>query len=364
MTLQRIVHLSSLAVAVAACGRAPAPPADSVPPTANIAASSIALADSALVEKGPALSGTLAPERAAQLRAQVGGALLGLYVEEGAAVAAGQVVALIDTVSLAEAARSARQQQASAQLADDVARRNHERSETLHAAGAIADRDLEMAHNQAVAADAALADARSRVTTAEHQLANAIIRAPFAGVVSERPASAGDVLQAGAAILTVVDPLQLQLEASVPADQLSTVKVGSKVEFSVTGSTGTGFVGKVARINPEVDPATRQVRLYVSVANGNRALAAGAFAQGRVAVTSVRALTVPLSALDTKSAVAAVKRVRNGLVESVPVTLGVRDDIAERVEILKGLSAGDTVLVGGVLGTPAGATVRIAHANR
>lgn len=360
----RAASLSALTLAVVACGRKAAIAPDTTPPPANIAADNIAIADTALVERGPSLSGTLAPERAAQLRAQVGGALLGLYVEEGAVVSAGQTVALIDTLSLAEAARSARLQLTSAQLADDVARRNHERSVTLHTAGAIADRDLELAENQAVAADAGLGDAKSRLTTAEHQLANAIVRAPFGGVVSERPASAGDVLQAGSPILTIVDPAQLRLEASVPADDLSAIRVGAKVEFTVTGSSGESFVGRIARINPEVDPATRQVRLYVSVPNASRALAAGAFAQGRVAVTSVRALTVPLAALDTKAAEPSVKRVRNGIVESVPVTLGVRDDVAERVEILKGLSAGDSVLVGAVLGTPVGAAVRIAHANR
>ena len=90
---------------------------------------------------------------------------------------------------------------------------------------------------------------------------------------------------------------------------------------------------------------------------------AGAFAEGRVAVTSVRALTVPLSAIDPKAAVPSVKRVRNGIVESVAVTLGIRDDVAERVEIVKGLSRGDTVLTGGVLGTPAGTVVRVAHSD-
>ena len=185
----------------AAPGRSGAAAAASISPPDNIAT-----ADSALVEKGPSLSGTLTPERAAQLRAQVGGALLALYVEEGSSVSAGQAVALIDTVSLAEMARSARSQLVSAQLGADVAKRNYERAQTLHAAGAISDRDLEVAHNQSVSADAVLADARSRVTTAEKQLTNAVVRAPFAGVVSERPASSGDVLQVGSPILTVVDP--------------------------------------------------------------------------------------------------------------------------------------------------------------
>ncbi|MGH7593204.1 MAG: efflux RND transporter periplasmic adaptor subunit [Gemmatimonadales bacterium] len=362
--MNRSLRLAVVLLLTASCGGKPATPSDAAPPPANIATDNIAIVDTALVESGPSLSGTLAPERAAQLRAQVGGALLGLYVDEGAAVSAGQTVALIDTVPLAESARSARSQLISAQLAADVAKRNYERSGTLHGAGAIADRDLELAHNQSAAADAGLADARSRANTAEHLLVNAIVRAPFAGVVSERPASAGDVLQVGAPILTVVDPTRLQLEASVPADQLSNIRVGGKVEFTVTGALRQAFAGRIARINPSVDPTTRQVRLYVSVPNAGRALAAGAFVEGRVAVTSVRALTVPLAALDTRAAAPSVKRVHNGIVESVAVTLGVRDDLAERVQVTGGVSLGDTLLVGGVLSTPAGVAVRIPHANR
>ncbi len=357
-----IQTLICAAALLAACdGKKPV--AEAALPPINIANENITVADSATVERGPSLSGTLEPEHAAQIRAQVGGAVLAVYVDAGASVSAGQLVALIDTLALGDAARSARSQLVSAKLAADVAKRNYERSQTLHTAGAIADRDLENAHNQSVASDAMLADAQSRVTGAEKMLANASVRAPFGGVVSDRPANAGDVLQMGAPILTLVDPTVLQLEASVPADQLTTVKPGAKVEFNVTGFAGRRFTGRVARINPTVDATTRQVRLYVTVPNGDRAIVAGAFAEGRVAVTSARALTVPIAALDTKAAVVSVKRVKNGTVESVPVTIGVRDDVAERVEITKGLQVGDSVLIGGALGTPVGAVVRPAHAD-
>ena len=348
---------------LAACGgKKPAPEATEAPPV-NIAADNIAIADTQLVERGPSLSGSLTAERSAQLRAQVSGTVA-VYVEEGSVVSSGQLVAMIDTIALGDAARSARSQLLSAQLASDVAKRNYERSQTLHAAGAIADRDLETAHNQSVASDAMLADAKSRVTGADRQLANAKVHSPFAGVVSERPASSGDVVQMGSPLMTVVDPSQLQLEASVPSDQLSQIKSGAKVEFAVSGISGKSFTGRVARINPSVDPTTRQVKLYVSVPNPGHTLVAGAFAEGRVAVTSMRALTVPLSAIDSKAAIVSVKRLRNGLIESIPVTLGVRDDVAERVEITKGIAAGDTVLIGASLGTPAGARVRVANANR
>jgi len=363
MTSNRSIRMFVLGAALlAACGGKKPVVEASLPPI-NIANDNIAIADSATVERGPSLSGTLAPEHSAQLRSQTNGSIIAMNVESGASVAAGQIVAVIDTFPLAESARSARSQFTSSQLNADLARRNHERMTTLHGAGAISDRDLELAHNQTVAADAALADAKNRLTSIEHQLSDAIVRAPFAGVVSERPANAGDVLQMGSPLMTIVDPTLLQLEASVPADQLAAVKTGAKVEFNVTGFAGRRFTGKVARISPTVDATTRQVRLFVTVPNGDRTIVAGAFAEGRVAVTSTRALTVPLTALDARAAVVSVKRLKNGKVESVPVTLGVRDDVAERVEITKGLQAGDSVLVGGALGTPVGAVVRPAHAD-
>ena len=337
--------------------------AGAAPPT-DIAAENIVVVDSAVVESGPELSGTLAPDRAAQLRAQVAGAILALYVDEGTPVTAGEAVALIDTLSLAEAARSAHSQLVSAQLADEIAQRHLERYTNLHNAGAIADRDLELAHSQAVAADAAVADAQSKLTTAQKQLANATVRAPFAGMVSTRPASAGDVVQVGTPIMTVVDPRELQLEASVAAEFIGQVRIGTRVDFTVNGNAGHLFSGRVARINPTVDSVTRQVRLYVTVPNNDRALAGGLFAQGRVAMQTARGLVIPGTALDRKAPAPSVRRLRGGRVELVPVTLGLRDDLAERVEVVRGLALGDSVLVGAALATPAGATVRVTHADR
>lgn len=348
---------------VQACGKPAAAPAAADTAAVQVAPENITVVDSELVESGPTLSGTLDAERSAQIRAQVGGSVLALYVEEGSPVAAGAPLALIDTLVVAEQVRSARSQLRSVQAAADVAKKNYERSDALHRAGAIADRDLEMARSQQLAADANVADAASRLASAEKQLANALIRAPFAGIVSERPVSAGDVLQPGSAVMTLVDPTMLKLEASVAADNLVALKPGAKVEFSVTGHADRRFTGKIARINPSVDPVTRQVRLYVQVPNADRALATGLFAEGRVAVSSMRTVSIPLAAIDTRAAVPTVKRLRGGKVEAVEVTLGVRDDLAERVAVTAGVAAGDTLLIGGLIGTPVGSPVRVTRAD-
>lgn len=331
------------------------------PPPVQVAASAIATADSSRLESGPSFSGTLVAERSAQLRPQVGGTVLAVLVRAGDRVGAGQPLAVIDTLVLADQARSARLGVSSATLAAETAERNLARSTELHRAGAIAERDLEAARNQSAQSQAMLEDARARLASAAKQLANATVRAPFGGMVSEVPASVGDVVQPGGdPVAVVVDLGSLELEAAVPASNLSALKVGAPVEFTVAAHPGRRFEGRVSRVNPAVDAVTGQLRLYVRVPNADRTLAAGLFAEGRVAVESVRGVSVPAAALDARAATATVKRVRGGTVEAVPVTVGVRDVLAERVEITSGLTVGDTVLLGASLGTPVGAVVRVA----
>lgn len=364
------LHRPAAALAVillAACGggaaEEPAEPA--VPPPVQVSAVGSATVDSVLVESGPVLSGTLVAERRAELRPLVGGTVLAVPVREGQAVGAGAVIAVIDTAVLADQARSARLAVQSAEMAAATAQRNLDRSTELERAGAIATRDLEAARDMHAQATAVLEDARTRLAAARQQLGHAVLRAPFSGVVAELPVHAGDAVQPGGEPLaTVVDPSTLELEAAVPAANLAALKPGAVVEFTVAAQPGKVFRGTIARVNPAVDPVTGQLRLYARVPNADRSLAAGLFAEGRVAITSERGLAIPIGALDTRATQPTVKRVRGGTVEIVEVQLGVRDELAERVQVLSGLALGDTVLVGAALGTPEGATVSLAPRDR
>ena len=79
----------------------------------------------------------------------------------------------------------------------------------------------------------------------QKMLDKASVQAPFSGVIAQRQVSAGDVVSPGAALFTVVDPGSMQLEASVPADQMSQVHVGMAVDFKVTGYPNRSFTGHV-----------------------------------------------------------------------------------------------------------------------
>jgi len=356
-----LVALPLFTLGLAACNKTSEADAASAAKAAGmtIGTENIAVVTLGELTSGPTLSGDLLPERDATVRAQVGGSVLQTYAEQGQRVRAGQLLAQVDASGLQDAFLSARSGVTSARNSADVANRELERSQKLLAAGAIAERDMEQTRRAAIAANAALADARARLANAQKQVSNTRITAPFSGVVSERQVSAGDVVQPGGAMFTVVDPSSMRLEASIPADQLTQVRVGVPVSFTVNGYPGRVFTGHVTRINPSADPATRQVRLIATIPNTSGTLVGGLFATGRLASESKSGLIAPVSAIDQRSTVPAVMRIKQGKVERVPVQLGLKDEGAEKIQITAGVQAGDTLLLGAAQGISSGTVVKV-----
>ena len=319
----------------------------------------ITVATNGSIMTGPSISGTLEPEREAVLRAQVSGSVLQTYADQGQAVNAGAVLARIDASGIQDAYTSARAGLVAARNAADVAAKDLARNQKLLAAGAIAERDIDQSRRASIAAQAALEDANSRLASAEKAYRSTTVTSPFSGVVSERPVSPGDVVQPGSALFTVVDPSSMRLEASVPAEQLASIRIGVPVNFTVSGYPGRQFVGRITRINPTADPTTRQVRIYVSIPNAGRALVGGLFANGRMSSATRMGLVVPASAVDVRGSAPTVMRVKQGKAERVQVQIGLSDQSSETIEVISGLVAGDTLLLGAAQGITPGAAVRV-----
>ena len=319
----------------------------------------IAIATSGSIMAGPTISGTLEPEREAVLRAQVQGSVLQTYADQGQAVSAGTVLARIDATGIQDAYNSARAGVVAARNSADIASKDLARNEKLLAAGAVAERDIEQSRRASIAAQAALEDANSRLATAEKQYRSTTVTSPFPGVVSERPVSPGDIVQPGTALFTVVDPSSMRLEASVPAEQLSLIRVGLPVVFTVSGYPGRDFVGHIVRVNPTADPTTRQVRIYVSIPNAGRALVGGLFATGRMSSATKTGLVVPAGAVDQRGTSPSVVRVKGGKAEKVQIQIGLTDKTSETIEVLSGVQAGDTLLLGAAQGITPGTPVKV-----
>lgn len=315
--------------------------------------------DSVEIASGPMISGSLQPDRVANIRAEVGGSVLATQAEPGQRVSRGTLLVRIDDTAIRDAFLSAQSAVTSAQQSEQLARRNLERAQRLADAGAIAERALEDARVGATTAAAQLADAQARFAQAQKQLAATTVASPMNGVVSERAVSAGDVVSPGTPLYTVVDPASMRLDASVPASQLGSIRLGAPVEFRVTGYTGRLFRGTVDRINPTADPQTGQIVISAAVPNEGGQLVGGVFAEGRVGTQVRTTLAAPMNAIQRTGQVASALRVSGGTVERVDVEIGIRDDQSEMYEITAGLQPGDTLLTGSAQGITPGTPVRI-----
>lgn len=348
LLLPSLAFAAVLATGMTAACRSGADAADRPDqPAVTVRAENIAVLEERELAAGPLLSGSLVPDRQATLRAEVAGVVLAAAVEAGEQVGKGQLLVRLDDAAITEAVRSAESARRTAAEALEVAQRDAERTVRLAAVGAVADRDVERSRWAVTSAEGQLSDAEARLATARKQLAKTEVRSPFAGVVSERPVRAGDVVQTGNPLVTVVDLRSLRLEASVPASALGALAAGTPVRFQVTGFEQRQISGEVTRVNPVVDQTTGQIRVVVAIPNVEGPLVGGLFAQGRAATERRIVLALPEEAIDRLTATPSVRRIRGGVVELVVVSLGLRDEALDLVEVTAGLAPGDTVLVRG-----------------
>jgi multidrug efflux pump subunit AcrA (membrane-fusion protein) len=131
------------------------------------------------------------------------------------------------------------------------------------------------------------------------------------------------------------------------------------VEFSVSGYPGRVFTGRVARISPVADPTTGQVGITIELPNTAGQLVGGLFAEGRVSSQTRTGIVIPESALDVRGLRPVVRVLDEGAVARVEVEIGLRDAATDRVEVISGLSAGDTLLLGAAQGIAPGTPVRV-----
>ncbi len=359
-----MVAVAGVALSAVGCGTAESPASANTPPAVvDIGRENIVTVRSDEISVGPLVSGALRAQREATVRAELSGSVLQVVPDEGQAVKQGTLLARIEARTQEDTLRSAESMLRSAEEALAVAERELARTERLVQGGALAERELESARNDAIAARARRDDAQTRVVSARKALGDATVTAPISGMVARRHVNRGDVVSPGTELYTIIDPSSMRLEASVPSEQLNAISVGATVNFQGRGYPGQTFAGRIERISPMADPVTRQVPIFVTIPNTTGRLVAGLFAEGRVLQEARRALVVPLAAVNERGEKPWVLRVKDGKTERVDVTLGLRDAQTERVEVAGGLAEGDVLLVGASQGMTPGTPVRIRAAG-
>jgi membrane fusion protein (multidrug efflux system) len=284
-------------------------------------------------------------------------------LQEGMNVAAGQVIARLDAAD--QRARVAQQQaaldEAAARLS--LAKKNNANSQALLKQNYISQNAYDTTQNSVELAQASVNAMRAQLEMARIALADTVIRAPLAGVISKRHVQAGEKVAPDMSVFTIVNLRQLTLEAQVPASEVPRVKVGQEVRFRVDGFGQRDFAGKVARINPTAEAGSRAMLVYISVDNSDATLRGGMFAKGNITTEkSAVAPVVPLAAVRSEKGLQVVYKIEGGKVVAQPVTLGMRNDDEGMAQVATGLDKGASVIVAKLDGVKPGNKVRIGAA--
>jgi len=313
------------------------------------------------------IPGTVQAMREAALYARSSGYVRRFHADIGARVAAGALLAEIETPELDQELAQARAALGQVRAAHALARSSLERWRAMVKDSAATRQELDEREAAFDAATANLAAGEANVRRLQELQSFARVVAPFAGTVTARNVEVGQLVSPGANgarplfVLAQSDTGRVML--SVPEAVAAQLRAGSDAEVAVASLGGAKFQGKVVRTSGAVDEATRTMLTEVDVPNPNARLLPGMYAQVKLAVHNVEpGLLLPANALVVRSAGPQAVVLRDGKAHFAKLELG--RDLGPEVEVLSGLDEGATVIVNPSDDVAEGTKVRVAPATK
>ena len=296
---------------------------------------------------GLAISGALKAVNSAIVKARVAGELRDLTVREGDTVKAGQIIARVEPAEYHARLRQAQQLAESAKAQVDIARRAFDNNRSLVEQGFISKTALDTSLASLAAAEASHRAAQAGMDVAAKALDDTVLRAPLAGLVSQRLAQPGEWVAPEARIVEIVDLSRLELEASLSATESMDLRLGQSAVLQIEVSAKP-VNARVVRINPSAVAGSRAVIAYLAV-DSAPGLRQGLFAQGTLGTGRLQTLAVPLNAVRTDKPQPYVQLVDKQQVRHQTVELGARGEFdAQLMVAIKGVSEGAKVVSGRV----------------
>lgn len=289
-------------------------------------------------------SGPLVAPNTAVVRAKAAGTLVGLHVQEGARVKAGQPLGRIDLAELQSRSSEREAAAAAARATLAQAERTHASNERLAQQSFISPIALETSRSQLDNARALHEAAKAALDATRVGLREAALVAPIGGIVAKRHVVPGEKVSMEQPLFTLVDLARLELAGSVGTHEVARLQAGMPVQVRVEGFTAP-VTGTLARIAPAAEAGTRSIGVTIALDNAKETLRAGQYAVARVELADPqRRLTVPAAALGSTAGQDHVWVIADGALLRRAVTLGRRDEAHGRVEVLTGLTPEAQVL--------------------
>lgn len=304
--------------------------------------------------------GTIDAERTYRVGPTFQGRVKSLTVNVGDRVVAGQVIGEMDPVDLDDrlAAQASAMQGAVASVSEASARRAYaateaRRYERLLEAQATSEEVLAAKRQELVSAEAAVATARSNLdrmrsdySGLQSQRGNLRLVAPASGIVTLREVEPGAVVAGGQTVIEIIDPASVWVNARIDQVSSAGLMAGLPARIQLRSRGDRTLQGRVLRIEPRADAVTEETLVKVIFDTLPAPLPPlGEYAEVTVDLSPLpKGLVIPNAAIRRQGTAVGVWKIEDGDAVFVPVALG-RTDLAGQVQVLRGLTAGDTIIV-------------------
>ncbi len=306
------------------------------------------VAEASYLEDLISSTGTVRAIQEIDLSSETSGKVIGLYINEGSEVSAGDLLVKVNDNDLqAELARL----ESNIELFEETS----ERQQQLFERGGATQEDYDNTLMQ-------LNNLRAEHATVRVQIDRTEVRAPFDGIVGLTYISEGAYVTPSTRIASLQNTDSDRVDFTIPERYSANVRMGSQINFEVQGVDSL-FTGEVIATEPQIDPRTRTVQVRAVAENTNRLLNPGAFANVELVLSAFdEALVVPSVALVPDNGSFKVLVYQDGKVRESFVETGIR--LRDRIQILSGIAPGDTVLVNGLMQLSEGSDVEIRNLNQ
>jgi len=291
------------------------------------------------------LTGTLRASQESEVAADASGKVTSTFVERGQRVKQGDTLAILDArgANISATAAAAQSGLAKAQL--EQAQRECDRVKSLFQSGAISQAEYDRTTSQCQTTQWSVAAAAAQQQTAQKAIGDAVIRAPFAGVIGERYVNVGQYVQPSTRIASLYNPDPLRLELTVPEASIAAVKPDMPVKFTVASfGDEQSFTGNVKFISPNIRAATRDLVIEALCPNPDGKLRPGMFAVAQLGFGEKKATVVPTDAIKREESGARAFVVLDKRIQERLVQTGAEKDGV--IAIVAGVKPGEQVVLG------------------
>ena len=291
-------------------------------------------------------TGTVVSAQEANIKAEVKGRVQDVNLHPGDHVAAAAVMVVIDDREIAERFQGAKADLRESKEKVRQAKRNYEGLAMVYAAGGASRQSVEDAESSLVMAEAAASRASSEMRKCQDALDKLQIRAPFDGIVTRKEINKGEWVSQGEGLFAIADASSRKIEVMVDETDAGLVGIGQTVELSSEAFPGHEWLERVTEIDPAVQKkeGANTIRIRTTCGSQSPNLKLGQQVDAKIRTANrLDIVKLPFECLTGSAGQTTVAIIKDGMVRFVPVKTGIED--ATSVEIVKGVSAGETVIV-------------------